>query len=644
MCTCHKPFTKHNHTCKTDSQRHLYIADDNEIRSLDPSVSNWRYEQIFQGDANVRIDAMDLHVKTNRIYWTNWHTRRISSYDLPSSSTSSQNSNRNRRQSDTRVTNLDIPDLKMPRGIAVDWVAGNLYWTDSGRDVIEVAQMSGGRHRKTLISGMIDEPHSIVVDPQRGRYGWYHEGDPRLAVDYFNERLYWADAKLSLICSVRLNGSDAVVAVNGVKNNLHHPFSIDVFEDYIYGVTYISNNVFRVNKFGKGQVEDLTTGLNHATDVVLYNRYKQPEEGKLFPNSQPFFLCHGSVCSAPVDQSAPVPTDAPPPSGPCSIQCMNGGSCFLNAHKQPKCRCQPNFGGERCEVDQCMDYCKNGGTCTPSPRGFPTCRCRIGFTGPKCNLHTCRDNCKNGGNCTVSPGNQPTCHCPADFLGDQCQYRSCEGYCLNKGTCLQRDNGSMVCRCPPQFTGSTCEIDRCHYCRDGTCIPSDGLSSTGEVTCRCKNGRIQPSCYTCDTNGYCANGQCFMNLSTRLPEWTASIVVTVMILLLLVLLGVGALLWYRRRMRGAKGFQHQRMTNGAMNVEIGNPAYKIYEGEPDDDAGELLDADFTLDPDKPTNFTNPVYATLYMGAHNSRNSLASTDEKKELLSRGDEERLVDPLA
>lgn len=40
------------------------------------------------------------------------------------------------------------------------------------------------------------------------------------------------------------------------------------------------------------------------------------------------------------------------------------------------------------------------------------------------------------------------------------------------------------------------------------------------------------------------------------------------------------------------------MTNGAMNVEIGNPAYKIYEGEQDDDVGELLDSDFTLDPDK----------------------------------------------
>lgn len=62
---------------------------------------------------------------------------------------------------------FQIKELKRPRGIAVDWVAGNLYWTDSGRDVIEVAQMSG-QHCKTLISGMIDEPYAIVVDPQRG--------------------------------------------------------------------------------------------------------------------------------------------------------------------------------------------------------------------------------------------------------------------------------------------------------------------------------------------------------------------------------------------------------------------------------------------------------------------------------------------
>ncbi|XP_017271351.1 low-density lipoprotein receptor-related protein 1 isoform X3 [Kryptolebias marmoratus] len=722
-CSCHKFFSRINNTCKADAQGHvLYIGDDNEIRSLDPSVPGWRYEQIFQGDANVRIDAMDLHVKSNRLYWTNWHTGRISSYDLPASSSSSQSSNRNGRQGDSRVVNLEIPDLKMPRGIAVDWVAGNLYWTDSGRDVIEVAQINGGRHCKTLISGMIDEPYAIVVDPQRGKMYWADWGNhPKietaamdgtmretlveeniqwptgLTVDYYNERLYWADAKLSLICSVKLDGSDAVVAVNTLKNELLHPFSIDIFEDTIYGVTYRNNQVFRVNKYGKGAVENLATGMNHATDLVLQHRYKQPEMTNPCDRKKCEWLCllspSGPVCTCPNGRTPdngtcvelPAPTLSPisPPSGPCSLQCLNGGSCFLNARKQPKCRCQPNYKGNRCEIDQCKDYCRNGGICTPSPTGSPTCRCLTGFTGPNCNLHTCKDYCRNGGNCTVSAGNQPTCRCPSDFLGDKCQYRSCEGHCLNGGTCLQSENGSKLCRCLPQYMGATCEIDKCHYCRDGECLPTNRFSSTGEFKCRCTNGRIQTSCYTCDTNEYCANGQCSLNPITRLPEcrctpgWTgyrcesvavsnnseassgrsAAIVATVLILLILILLAVGAVLWYRRRMRGssrpgktgskrlrAKGFQHQRMTNGAMNVEIGNPAYKIYEGEPDDDAGELLDADFTLDPDKPTNFTNPVYATLYMGAHNSRNSLASTDEKKELLSRGDEEPLVDPLA
>ncbi|XP_029576228.1 low-density lipoprotein receptor-related protein 1-like [Salmo trutta] len=715
-CSCHKHFTRINDTCKVDNQNSsrqvLYIADDNEIRSLDPGMPNWRYEQSFQGDANVRIDAMDLHVKTNRIYWTNWHTGRISSYELPSSSSSSSsgtssNTRRNRRHSEGGVTTLEIVGhLNMPRGIAVDWVAGNLYWTESGRDVIEVAQLSG-QHRKTLISGMIDEPNAIVVDPQRGTLYWADWGNhPKietaamdgtlrqtlvheniqwptgLAVDYFNERLYWADAKLSVIGSVRLNGSDPVISVTGLKNNLLHPFSIDIFEDYIYGVTYINNFVFRVNKFGKSPMENLTTGINHATDIVLYHRYKQPEMTNPCDRKKCEWLCllspSGPVCTCPNDRVAengtcverPPSTPSPfsPPSGPCTVQCLNGGNCFLNTRQRAKCQCQPSFTGERCEVNQCRDYCKNGGACTASVVGAPTCRCLKGFTGPQCKLHTCQDHCHNGGNCTVSQGNQPTCRCPPEYLGDQCQYSTCEGYCENEAMCLQMANATKLCRCTPQFHGQLCELDKCEYCGpNGKCLPK----ASGEVMCSCPNGRTQPSCYTC--LDFCTNGLCSIEPGTLLPQckcsigWrgyrcevtaspldspessgsSASIIIPVLLLLLLALLVVGAILWYKRRMHGAKGFQHHRMTNGAMNVEIGNPAYKIYEGEPDDDAGELLDSDFTLDPDKPTNFTNPVYATLYMGVHNSRNSLASTDEKKELLSQvddGEDEDVSDPLA
>uniref|UniRef100_A0A8C7PU39 Low density lipoprotein receptor-related protein 1Ab n=1 Tax=Oncorhynchus mykiss TaxID=8022 RepID=A0A8C7PU39_ONCMY len=652
-CSCHKHFTRINDTCKADSKYRqvLYIADDNEIRSLDPGMPNWRYEQSFQGDANVRIDAMDLHVKTNRIYWTNWHTGRISSYELAS-------------KHPTVISPSDqiVGHLNMPRGIAVDWVAGNLYWTESGRDVIEVAQLSG-QHRKTLISGMIDEPNAIVVDPQRGTLYWADWGNhPKietaamdgtlrqtlvheniqwptgLAVDYFNERLYWADAKLSVIGSVRLNGSDPVISVTGLKNNLLHPFSIDIFEDYIYGVTYINNFVFRVNKFGKSPMENLTTGINHATDIVLYHRYKQPEMTNPCDRKKCEWLCllspSGPVCTCPNDRVAengtcverPPSTRSPfsPPSGPCTVQCLNGGNCFLNTRQQAKCQCQPSFTGDRCEVNQCRDYCKNGGACTASVIGAPTCRCLKGFTGPQCKLHTCQDYCHNGGNCTVSQGNQPTCRCPPEYLGDQCQYSECIGYCENEAMCLQTANATKLCRCTPQFHGQLCELDKCEYCGpNGKCVPK----ASGELIGRC----------------------CIFLIDGRvaLSAGSASTIIPVLLLLLLALLVVGAILWYKRRMRGAKGFQHHRMTNGAMNVEIGNPAYKIYEGEPDDDAGELLDSDFALDPDKPTNFTNPVYATLYMGAHNSRNSLASTDEKKELLSQvddGEDEDMSDPLA
>ncbi|CAH2224426.1 prolow-density lipo receptor-related 1 [Pelobates cultripes] len=698
MCTCAKNFVKFNHTCKANvSNQVLYIADDNEIRSLYPFNPNSAYEQAFRGDETVRIDAMDVYVKGNRLYWSNWHTGKISYRELHGTS-SSTSSNRNKRQIDDGVTDLNIPGLKMPKGIAIDWVAGNIYWTDSGRDVIEVAQMKG-EHRKTLISGMIDEPHAIVVDPQRGTMYWSDWGNhPKietaamdgtlretlveediqwptgLAVDYYNERLYWADAKLSIIGSIRLNGTDRVVAINNNKG-LTHPFSIDIFDDYIYGVTYIHNLIFKVHKFGHGPVTNLTWGINHVTDVVLYHQYKQPEVTNPCDRKKCEWLCllspSGPVCTCPngrrLDNGTcmPIPSPTPSPDAPtpdsCTLECLNGGQCFLNARKQPKCRCLPSYDGDRCEIDQCKDYCKNGGNCAPSLSGMPTCRCPTGFTGPKCLQQVCTaDYCQNNASCSVNIGNQPNCRCFNDYIGDKCQYRKCFDYCKNGGTCQMTVNGTKQCRCTVGYEGPQCEIDRCTRCKDGKCN-----TNNGEIICVCTDGRVGKSCLTCDN--YCLNGgTCTINRETEMPECqcppdrtgtvcdmfvgmtpqsssTTSIIIPVIVILLLVLLGVGVFVWYRHRMSGAKGFQHQRMTNGAMNVEIGNPTYKMYEGEPDDDVGELLDADFALDPDKPTNFTNPVYATLYMGAHNSRNSLASTDEKRELLSRGGEEDFSDPL-
>lgn len=57
--------------------------------------------------------------------------------------------------------------LKTTDGLAVDWVARNMYWTDTGRNTIEVARLDG-TSRKVLVNNSLDEPRAIAVFPSKG--------------------------------------------------------------------------------------------------------------------------------------------------------------------------------------------------------------------------------------------------------------------------------------------------------------------------------------------------------------------------------------------------------------------------------------------------------------------------------------------
>ena len=63
-----------------------------------------------------------------------------------------------------------------------------MFWTDWGKHIIGKAGMDGS-NPKAFISSNIDYPNGI-------------------AIDYHNSRLYWVDAKLAVIESVKLDGSD----------------------------------------------------------------------------------------------------------------------------------------------------------------------------------------------------------------------------------------------------------------------------------------------------------------------------------------------------------------------------------------------------------------------------------------------------
>lgn len=50
---------------------------------------------------------------------------------------------------------------------AVCSLAGNIYWTDQGFDVIEVARLNGS-FRYVVISQGLDKPRAITVHPEKG--------------------------------------------------------------------------------------------------------------------------------------------------------------------------------------------------------------------------------------------------------------------------------------------------------------------------------------------------------------------------------------------------------------------------------------------------------------------------------------------
>lgn len=60
-----------------------------------------------------------------------------------------------------------VPGLASPDGLACDWLAAKLYWTDSETNRIEVSELDGSL-RKVLFWQELDQPRAIALDPARG--------------------------------------------------------------------------------------------------------------------------------------------------------------------------------------------------------------------------------------------------------------------------------------------------------------------------------------------------------------------------------------------------------------------------------------------------------------------------------------------
>ncbi|XP_025087886.1 low-density lipoprotein receptor-related protein 4-like isoform X3 [Pomacea canaliculata] len=186
-------------------------------------------------------------------------------------------------------------DLVTTDGLAVDWIARNLYWMDSGRDVIEVARLTGSC-RKTIVDKDLDEPRAIAVFPVKGLLFWtdwgtkakieraFLDGTQReplvttglgfpnaLSIDYEAERLYWVDAKLDKIETSDLNGLHRVTLLQQVP----HPFGLTLFGDFIYWTDWQTEKIERASKhdgMGRTLIQSRLEGL---MDIHLVSSLRQ---------------------------------------------------------------------------------------------------------------------------------------------------------------------------------------------------------------------------------------------------------------------------------------------------------------------------------------------------------------------------------
>lgn len=137
-------------------------------------------------------------------------------------------------------------DLEQPRGIALDYESGYLFWSDWGANPrIERADMDGENRVDLITEGL----------------GWPNG----LAVDRAAKRIYWADAQMKTIESCTLSGG----ARTKVVENLPHPYALAVTGRTIYWTDWITKALHSVPKGNPAHIRNVTHGLEGLMDVKV---------------------------------------------------------------------------------------------------------------------------------------------------------------------------------------------------------------------------------------------------------------------------------------------------------------------------------------------------------------------------------------
>ncbi|KAI4466638.1 vitellogenin receptor-like protein-related-related [Holotrichia oblita] len=259
-CTCDKKYIlqEDGRTCKAEGGEAMMVfSSKTQIRGY------FLQSQLYFPIANRLKQVIGVGFDGHYVYWT----------DIFSGHESIVRSTEDGANRELLVTS----GLGAPEDLAIDWITGNIYFTDSEMQHIGVCSKNGEKCT-VIVNKDIDKPRGIALNPAEGEMFWTDWGSKPLigrslmdgsqfkefvtdnirwpnglTIDYPNERLYWVDAKHQTLESIALSGADRRVILEGI---VKHPYAIAVFEDKLYWSDWNTHSIQTCDKF---------TGKNHHT-------------------------------------------------------------------------------------------------------------------------------------------------------------------------------------------------------------------------------------------------------------------------------------------------------------------------------------------------------------------------------------------
>uniref|UniRef100_S4RRP8 LDL receptor related protein 8 n=1 Tax=Petromyzon marinus TaxID=7757 RepID=S4RRP8_PETMA len=288
-CDCYEGYTMDPATqaCKATEHQKTYLifANQRDVRRVDLHTRS--YKQLISRTRNTV--AVAVEITANRIYWSDLGQKQVYSAHMDEAHDS------------TRHTSVLGEAPVFVEGIAIDWVHGNLYWTDSKAKTVAVAKPDGSR-RRTLFGQGLSEPRAIAVDPLSGFVYWSDWGQPAkiekagmngvsrqvivskdiewpngITLDLVNKRLYWVDSKLRTLSSVNLAGGERHEVMHQT-DALHHPFAIAIFEDKVYWADGEKEAIYSADKHTGSGISSVVEDLHSPQDLLVYHPLLQPND------------------------------------------------------------------------------------------------------------------------------------------------------------------------------------------------------------------------------------------------------------------------------------------------------------------------------------------------------------------------------